>query len=364
MLDREIPPDDLRPLFDQAWQKLADATEHCYEVLASCGFRRDTAAEFERDVVRAARVFLGIAEAVRSLADQYPDQIAIPFRVRRDLESAVLVVRALVDRCGYSFLSQTDFEEQVKAKLDAHDQRTRIPLLQVAYARSLWNGAEEDTIVDALAEEARSLKLRPHDFPPKTNYASMREEYERLFANCHHDLAVGREYPKVTEPERITLARASSTIRKYAQPETPKTAPIQYDSRDDHQIKGAEDTGQDRAREARVPASVSCDDPLSKTNPPSPPPSDPPTHASQPLDPAVHLRSQGKTTRAKLVEFMKDRASASIQEIADHVHGDRDASEQAIRTNISRTNEDLLEMGLTTRFRTASGMVFKDQPAE
>jgi hypothetical protein len=225
MLDLPIPPDDVGPLFDHAWRKLADAMDHCYEVLASRGFRRDTVAEFERDVARSARGFLGIAHAVRSLAEQYPDQITIPFRVRRDFESAVLVVRALVDRCGYTFLSQTDFEEQVKAKLDAHDRRTRIPLLQVAYARSLRNGAEEDTIVDALAEGARSLKLRPHDFPPKTTYASVCGEYERRFKEWRTALAVGHEFPTLTEEERIVLARASTTVRQHARPAPRAAAP-------------------------------------------------------------------------------------------------------------------------------------------
>jgi len=93
-------------------------------------------------------------------------------------------------------------------------------------------------------------------------------------------------------------------------------------------------------------------------------PENQPETRSSHIEPVEQLRSEGKPTRAALVEYMKGRTSSRRDDIAHHVHGYSHASDQAIRANITRTNEDLEGMGLPTRFHFASGYVFKDEPRE
>jgi hypothetical protein len=82
------------------------------------------------------------------------------------------------------------------------------------------------------------------------------------------------------------------------------------------------------------------------------------------VDPVAKLRRKGAATQAALVEFMKNRESATFADIARHVHGDDETSDEAIRKNVSRTNDSLIELGIPLRLSVASGYVFKEeQPA-
>jgi hypothetical protein len=81
-------------------------------------------------------------------------------------------------------------------------------------------------------------------------------------------------------------------------------------------------------------------------------------------DPVRELRRQGKPNRAALVEYMRDRDSATYEEIAKHVHGDNQTSEATIRKNVERTNEELAAMASPTRYHCASSMVHKKTSPE
>ncbi len=74
----------------------------------------------------------------------------------------------------------------------------------------------------------------------------------------------------------------------------------------------------------------------------------------------AELRKQGKPNQAALVELLIGRSSASIQEVADKVHGDQDASDRAIRVNCRRVNEVAEALGLAPRYGCRAGTVFKD----
>jgi hypothetical protein len=82
------------------------------------------------------------------------------------------------------------------------------------------------------------------------------------------------------------------------------------------------------------------------------------------LDPVMELRKRRAPNRARLVEYMRDRASAPIEDIARYVHDNEKTSDDAIRANIKRTNEDLMELEVPIQFRVASGYVFKDVSSE
>lgn len=69
---------------------------------------------------------------------------------------------------------------------------------------------------------------------------------------------------------------------------------------------------------------------------------------------------KGKPLRAALVEFMADRDSASITEVAHAVHGDGAASCKRVLANVYRTNEDLDAMAAAFRFKASAGYIFKE----
>ena len=75
---------------------------------------------------------------------------------------------------------------------------------------------------------------------------------------------------------------------------------------------------------------------------------------------AKELRRKNRGTPAALVELMFGRDFAGKQEIAEKVHGDRDASDDAIQANCGRTNKFAETMGLPVRYRCAAGQVFKE----
>jgi hypothetical protein len=85
---------------------------------------------------------------------------------------------------------------------------------------------------------------------------------------------------------------------------------------------------------------------------------------STPSDSVTELRRKGKTTGAALVEYMQNRESAPFDEIAHHVHGDGQTGPNAIRQNIMRTNNALVEMGIPLRCTTSSEYVFKKREAQ
>ena len=79
---------------------------------------------------------------------------------------------------------------------------------------------------------------------------------------------------------------------------------------------------------------------------------------------ADRLRREGKKKRALLVEFMAGRESADCREVGGWVHDDEDASEQTIRMNAQRTNDDLASLHFPVRFQVSGGKVFKETSPE
>ena len=76
------------------------------------------------------------------------------------------------------------------------------------------------------------------------------------------------------------------------------------------------------------------------------------------------LRKRGARTQASLVEYMSVRESAAIEEVAEHVHDNRETSDGAIRQNVKRTNESLAELESTIHFRVRAAYLFKEEYGE
>jgi len=77
-------------------------------------------------------------------------------------------------------------------------------------------------------------------------------------------------------------------------------------------------------------------------------------------DLAARMRKAKKRNSAMLVEYMADRTQATTGEVADRVHGDGNASLDAIRKNVERTNDFLAEIGSRLSFRFVSERVFRE----
>lgn len=71
------------------------------------------------------------------------------------------------------------------------------------------------------------------------------------------------------------------------------------------------------------------------------------------------LRKRRASTQAKLLEFMRGRDEATVQDIAHEVHGDGQTGDDAIRQNVRRVNRELESRGIALRFRVASGRIHK-----
>jgi hypothetical protein len=84
------------------------------------------------------------------------------------------------------------------------------------------------------------------------------------------------------------------------------------------------------------------------------------------IDPVIALRKAHPRARAQiaLMEHMRDRNTATLPEIAHHVHDDCDASREAISQNVSRTNKSLRGIGATIHFEVGSGCVIKRDDRE
>ena len=75
---------------------------------------------------------------------------------------------------------------------------------------------------------------------------------------------------------------------------------------------------------------------------------------------AAALRKEGKGNQAKLVEYMADKEEATAEEIAQHVHGDSEASDQAMWNNAKRTTDSLALLDSRLSFRFTSGRMYRD----
>lgn len=74
---------------------------------------------------------------------------------------------------------------------------------------------------------------------------------------------------------------------------------------------------------------------------------------------AASLRERNKGQAARLVEFMEHRDSASYSDIADAVHGDPKATDNAIRKMLVDARRSLAELGSRLSFHSASSHVHK-----
>ncbi len=86
---------------------------------------------------------------------------------------------------------------------------------------------------------------------------------------------------------------------------------------------------------------------------------------SDPLKSLIgELRKKRARTQAALLEFMRDRESALFEDVAHTVHGDDQASDDAIRANVKRLNEALESRKLPIKLRVGSGFIFKEEHPE
>jgi hypothetical protein len=79
---------------------------------------------------------------------------------------------------------------------------------------------------------------------------------------------------------------------------------------------------------------------------------------------ATALRKARKPTQAALVNYMADKRDALAEEIAAHVHGDEETSEDTMRMNARRTNDSLIALGSSLLFRFAAGRMFREISSE
>jgi hypothetical protein len=90
-----------------------------------------------------------------------------------------------------------------------------------------------------------------------------------------------------------------------------------------------------------------------------------PAVVADPYDDLIgEMRLKRGTVRPAFLEYMKTRRRATVEDISEHVHGDEQTSEEAVRKNVERVNEDLAGKSIPIRFIVGSGYVHKeDQPA-
>jgi hypothetical protein len=74
---------------------------------------------------------------------------------------------------------------------------------------------------------------------------------------------------------------------------------------------------------------------------------------------AAALKSQGKPTRAKLVEHMIGKPSASREDVGEHVHDFKGTSAKTIAQNCRYASHDAEALGSPLRYHYAAGMVHK-----
>jgi hypothetical protein len=99
-----------------------------------------------------------------------------------------------------------------------------------------------------------------------------------------------------------------------------------------------------------------------RTPTPDPPPKQP--AFSAPADPVSKSRRRKGGLPTALIDYMKDRESATYDEIAFHLHGDKQASESAIRKNVERANKELGATASPIRYRCGSSTVYKETSPE
>ena len=73
----------------------------------------------------------------------------------------------------------------------------------------------------------------------------------------------------------------------------------------------------------------------------------------------LRSRRRAAPTQAALLEYMKDKTTARIDDVAYHVHGDKNAEDAAIRQNVKRTNEAIQGKGLPITLKVGGGFIHK-----
>jgi hypothetical protein len=79
---------------------------------------------------------------------------------------------------------------------------------------------------------------------------------------------------------------------------------------------------------------------------------------------ATKLRKAGRAIGAMLVAYMADKTEATVEAVAEHVHGNAETREKTIYANVRRTNDWLIEQGERLSFKMASGYVFREISAK
>ena len=118
------------------------------------------------------------------------------------------------------------------------------------------------------------------------------------------------------------------------------------------------------APDAPVPPAVEARPESSTTaadNAPPPVDTDRAIRGTSGIDPAEMMMREHPRAGIKIafLQYMRDRTSASYQDLIDSVHGNGQTSEDAIRQNATRVNEFLAEKSCPISFRCGSGYVTK-----
>ena len=285
--------------------------------------------------------------AVRPVADSCPGW---PDRVRLALPEVITTFDKVAADWGWEDLAKPEPERTAlqNARLAWFAETVERPRYEAALSiQAGWRCmADHDPAIDALAEEAK-VKGCFVTMTPAEGESRFPEADKAYWLTCR----LGREFPVVPDDLSSKFSAGHGLLKSALE---------------------------EAKRRDRPPAP-----PTSLLSPTDPPPALPlqtvpttradaetgvPTDRGLPpasrVDPVAVLRKSGARTRAALVEFMKDRDSATTDEIAHHVHGDDQTTEKAISKNVQRTNESLIEMGFPLRFSLSSGLVFKEKQPE
>jgi len=129
---------------------------------------------------------------------------------------------------------------------------------------------------------------------------------------------------------------------------------------------GADQSPPEARERGAVSPAVASPPPAPNVSPPVDPPSGPGVESvsDRMAGLAAELRRKRPpaVARASLLTLLQDRDFATVEEVAWHVHGDAETSDEAIRANVKRTNLDLEEASIPLKIRVGAGVVFKDKP--
>ncbi len=176
----------------------------------------ESAFELEQRIARLALASLDTADAVLSLGSGMPAGTP-PRYIKRKLDRFISTIKAQLERWGWGFIQDADGEARIRARIEAHDQDKRVPLLRTALAWRSMPDVQDHRNADGLADEAERLGLEPLELPPGTSPETAEEQTWARYYEWRDTPVLGSDLPSRTEDELLVLAKASDVLRFHAE---------------------------------------------------------------------------------------------------------------------------------------------------